>query len=104
MPFLKLGNPDIDWTVRIIQWRQWDLETALTTINQVEIINSKNFIQQVVHKLVLAFIYYIVIIENCLLEIHLSQIAQISVATTEPIILPKAYKDFENVFLTKNIS
>lgn len=66
------------------------------------IINPEDFIQQVLHKLAPAFIYHLVMIESCPPEVNLSQIAQISAVRTELVILPKAYKDFKNVFLTKN--
>lgn len=80
------------------------MEIALTTTNQLEIINSKDFIQEVLYKSVPVFICHVAIIESSLLEMHLSQIAQISVATTELVILTNVYKDFEDSFLTKDAS
>ncbi len=44
MPFLKLGNPDVNWTARTMHWRQWDMETALMTTNRVNIIDLEDFI------------------------------------------------------------
>lgn len=43
-PFLKLGDPNMSWSVRTFHLRQWDLETALVTTNRVDIINPKDFI------------------------------------------------------------
>lgn len=45
-----------------------------------------------------------IIIDDCPLEVHPSQIAKILAATTKLVILPKIYKDFEDVFLIKNAS
>lgn len=78
------------------------MKTILATTNQVEIINLEDFLQQVLYKLALAFICHVVMIEVCSPEIHPSQSAQISAATTKPVILLKNYKNFEDVFLTKN--
>ena len=80
------------------------METALATTNRVEIINPEDFIQQVLHESAPAFICHVVMIESCPLEVHPSRIAQIAAATTEPVIIPEAYKDFEDVFSTKNAS
>lgn len=41
--------------------------------------------------------------KDCLLEVHPSWINQFSVATSEPVILPKMYKDFEGVFSVENV-
>lgn len=43
-------------------------------------------------------------IENCLSEVYLSQIIQIFAATMQSVILLNAYKDFNNIFLTKNFN
>lgn len=43
-------------------------------------------------------------IEDCLAQVYLFQMAQIFSITAKPIIISKAYKDFENVFFIKNAS
>ena len=40
-------------------------------------------------------------IKDCLLQVHPSQMAQISSATAKPVTISKVYKDFENVFSTE---
>lgn len=51
-----------------------------------------------------AYICHIIIIEYCLPNIHSFQIAKISTANAQPVILLKTYKNFENVFSIENTS
>ena len=74
------------------------------TTNQVEIINSEDFIQKVLQESTPAFIFYVILVESSLPEIHPLQRAYISSVTTETVTLPKAYKDFEDVFFAENTS
>ena len=102
MPFLKLGNPDVSWTARIMHWKQWDAEIALITTNRVELIEPEDVIQQVLEESAQAYLCHVIMIEGCPPQVHLSRIARISSATTEPVKIPEAYNDFEDVFSTKN--
>lgn len=102
MPFLKLGNPDIGWRERIMHWKKWDAEIALMTTNRVDLIDPEDFIEQVLEESTPVFICHVIMIEGYLPEVHPSRLAQISAATAETVILPEAYKDFEDVFLVEN--
>lgn len=44
MSFLKLDNPNVSLTICIMYWRKWNLEKALITTNQVNIIQLEIFI------------------------------------------------------------
>ena len=68
------------------------------------LIEPKKFIQQVLEKFAQAYLCYVIIIEDCLPQVHQSRITQISSTTAKLISIPKAYKDFEDVFFTKNTS
>lgn len=70
MPFLKLGNPDVSWTARTMQWRQWDIETALMTTNRVDFIEPEEFIQQVIEDSAQAYICHVIMIEDGLPHVH----------------------------------
>lgn len=98
MPFLKRGNPDINWTARTMQWRQWDAETALMTTSRVNIIEPEDFIQQVLEKSAQTYICHVIMVEDCPPNIHPSWMAQILTTNAQPVVLPGAYKDFEDVF------
>ena len=72
------------------------------TINWIRFIEPEEFIQQVLEKSAQAYLCLIIVIENYPFQIYLSQMAQISFATTKPVIIPETYKDLKNLFSTKN--
>ena len=102
MPFLKLGDSDVSWMERTMQWRQWNAETALMTTNRVDFIGPQEFIEQVLEESAQAYICHVIMVEDGPPHVHPSRIAQISTTTSQPVILPEAYKDFEDVFSIKN--
>ena len=42
--FLKLNNIDLSFDKKILMWRTYTINKALSTIKQVQIIDKKNFI------------------------------------------------------------
>ena len=70
--------------------------------NQVEFIEPEEFIYQVLEESPQAYLYHIIVIESYLPQIHLFQMAQIFSAIAKPVTISEAYKDFEDVFYTKN--
>lgn len=51
-----------------------------------------------------AYLCHVIIIEDCLFQVYLSQIVQISSTTAESMTIFKAYKDLENIFSIENTS
>ncbi len=72
------------------------------TSNRVDLIEPENFIQQVLEESVSAYVFHIIMIESCPSQIQCSQMAQISAAISETIILSEEYKVLEDVFSSEN--
>ena len=72
------------------------------TINWVDIIDSEDFIWQVFEKSISELICHMIIVDDAFLKVYPLPRAQIFSTTAKTIIFPKAYKDFEDVFLVKN--
>lgn len=72
--------------------------------NRIDFISLNEFIQEVLEEFAQVYICYVIIVEEFLPHIYTSQVAQISIANAQLIILTDAYKDFENVFSIKNPS
>lgn len=70
MFFLKQGNQHIRQMTYTLYWRQWDMEMALMTIYQVDIIVPEDFIQQLLEESIPVFIYHIIIVEVSLSDVH----------------------------------
>ena len=79
------------------------METALTKSKQVNIIDPKDFIQQLLQKSASLLVCHLIIMEGCPTEVHLSCISQVSTTTSELLILLEAYKDFKDVFSIENV-
>ncbi len=64
MPFLKLGNRNVSWTVRTMHLRQWEAEIVVMTTNRVDLIEPEDFIQQMVEEFTPTYVCHVIMIQS----------------------------------------
>lgn len=68
----------------------------------MDLIESEDFIQQELEEDVPAYIYLVIMMKSCLLQVHLFWMVQIWATTAETVRLTMVYKDFQDVFSAQN--
>ena len=104
MLFLKLSNANISFGKKILMWRIYTTNKALSTIERVQIINKKNFVIAVLDADSKTFVVYIAIQEQKEMPVYSKKQAQIK-AQVGTLLFNKTptevlveYSDFSDVF------
>ena len=77
MPFLKLNNADVSFGEKILMWRTYTTNKALSITKQVQIIDKKDFIIAVLDANSKTFIVHVAIQEQKKMPVHSKRQAQI---------------------------
>ena len=104
MLFLKLNNADTSFSKKILTWRTYTTNKALSTIEQVQIINKKDFIIAMLDANSKMFVMHIAIREQERMPMHSKRQTQIE-AQVRALLFNKAlteilaeYSNYYNVF------
>ena len=107
MLFLKLSNADMSFSKETLAWRTYITNEALPIIEQVQIINKKNFVIAALDANSEMFIVHVVIQEQEKILVHSKRQAQIK-AQVGALLFNKAlievsaeYSDYSNIFSTE---
>ena len=99
MPFLILSNADIQFVKKILTWRTYATENALSTTRRVEFIGKKRFAKAALDENIEAFILHMSSLSlGSKMTIHPAQKAQIASLLAKEITVPVEYSDYTDVF------
>ena len=99
MPFLTLGNADIQFAEKELIWRFYTAKKALPTTQRVELIDKKEFAKAALDENIEAFVVHVSSLSLRLkMTIHPAQEAQIASLLAKEVTVPAEYSDFADVF------
>ena len=104
MPFLTLGNANIQFVEKELAWRSYTSVEALPITKRVELINKKEFAKTVLDEESETFVVYVAALKTSPgsvgMTIHPSRAAQIAALKQDeaPIKVLSKYADYADVF------
>lgn len=100
MPFLKLANPSIDWLAGTLDWREFNVQTAMMTTQRVELIEPETSIEEALQQNTQAYVVHATAfsVDN----IHPSRRTRIATTKAQETKVPEAYREFTDVFSDEN--
>ncbi len=104
MPFLIMGNADVDFQAWDLQWRSYITEEVLPTTRRVELIWRKKFVAAALDQEHEAFVVHAAALSvDSGDEVHPSRRAQIAQLKADKAFtkVPRKYADFVDVFSPK---
>ena len=103
MPFLTLGNTNIQFAKKEPTWRTYTTEDALPTTWRIGFINKKKFVKAALDKNIEAFVVYVSFLSiRSKMTIYLARKAEIASLLAEKITVPAEYSDFAKIFSKKS--
>lgn len=88
MPFLQCANPDIDHSQGTFNWRVYDAQTALHTVQRIEVVEPKIWVKDVLRGAD-AYLMHVTAIDD-------------QPPTDKPLDIPSEYADYADVFSEDN--
>ena len=104
MPFLKISNADVSFGKRILTWKTYTTNEALPTIEQVQIVDLKEFIIAALDVDSKTFVMHVAIREQEEMSVHSKRQAQVGALLFDkaPTEVPAEYSDYSNIFSVEN--
>ena len=104
MPFLKFNNSDVLFDEKTLTWKTYITNKALSTTEQVQIIDKKDFVIVALDANSKIFVIYMAIREQEKIPVHFKKQAQIKAQVGALLFnkaftkIPAEYSDYSNVF------
>ena len=104
MPFLNISNADVSFGEGIFTWRTYITNEALPIIEQVEIVDPKEFVIAVLDVDSETFVVYVAIREQEKMPVHSKKQAQVGAPLFNKALIkvPTEYSNYSNVFSAEN--
>ena len=104
MPFLKISNADVLFDERTFTWKTYPTNKALPTIEQVQLIDPKEFVIAALDVDSKTFVMYVAIREQKEMPVHSKRQAQVGALLFDeaPTKVPAEYSDYSDVFSAEN--
>ena len=105
MFFLKINNTDVSFGKGTLMWRIYTTNKALSTIKQVQIVNSKEFVIAALDVNNKIFVMHVVIREWEKIPVYSKRQAQVEALVFDkaPTEVLAEYSDYSDVFLMENV-
>ena len=106
MLFLKISNADVSFGKKILTWKTYTTNEALPTIEQIQIVDPKEFVIAALDVDSKTFVIYVAIRKQEKMPVHSKRQAQVRALlfNEAPTKVLAEYSDYSNVFLAENIA
>ena len=104
MLFLKISNVDMSFSEKTLMWKSYTTNKALLTIQQVEIVNPKEFVMVTLNVNNKTFVVYVAIQKQEKMPVHSKKQAQVRALLFKNVFTKvlAEYSNYSNVFSVKN--
>ena len=104
MPFLKISNANMTFDEKILRWKFYITNKALSTTKQVQLVNPKNIVIAALDVDSKTFIVHVAIREQKEMPVHSKKQAQVGTLLFDKVstAVLAEYSDYSNVFSAKN--
>ena len=103
--FFKISNADIAFDIKTLIWNFYTTIKALSNIEQVQLVNLKEFIIAALDADNKTFVVHIPIKKREKMLMHFEKQAQVGglLFDEAPTAIPAEYFNYSNIFLAKNV-
>ena len=106
MPFLKISNADVSFGEKTLMWRSYTINEALPTTEQVQIVNSKEFVIVALDIDSKTFMVHMAIQEQEKMPMHSKKQTQVGALLFDKALteVSAEYSDYSDVFSAENVA